>query len=359
MLRIARELPFRASIPTVSTANIAREGFFYVGGHYVGEPGKEVMDGAMYVEVKVPRNIRHPYPIVFVHGGGQTGVDWLQTPDGRPGWAYYFLVKGYLVYIVDTPAQGRSAYVPGVDGPLSAGRTAPELEKIWTDPAELGDWPQAKKDSQWPGSGPNKGKMGDPVFDFFAKMQVSGPGNGVLREKLNQEAGAALLDEIGPAILLGHSNGGPHVWLMADARPKLVKGILAVEPQGPPIEAVYVGTGKSRAWGLTNIPIHYDPPIKDPSELKVVKQDKPEEPDLVPCWRQQEPAHKLVNLESIPVLFVSAEAGYHRLFDHCEAAWLNQAGVKTEFVRLEDVGLRGNDHYMMLEKNSSDIAKSH
>jgi len=41
----------------------------------------------MYVEVMVPHEIQHPYPIVFLHGAGQTGVDYLQTPDGRSGWA--------------------------------------------------------------------------------------------------------------------------------------------------------------------------------------------------------------------------------------------------------------------------------
>jgi len=54
------------SIPTFSTAEIGREGHFYVGGHYVGEPGNETMHGAMYVETWVPKNIRHPYPIVFI-----------------------------------------------------------------------------------------------------------------------------------------------------------------------------------------------------------------------------------------------------------------------------------------------------
>ena len=79
-----------ASIATVPLNNVARHGFFYAGGKYVGElgPGKEsTMGGAMYVEVMVPKQIRSPYPIVFLHGAGQTGVDWLQTPDGRPGWA--------------------------------------------------------------------------------------------------------------------------------------------------------------------------------------------------------------------------------------------------------------------------------
>jgi hypothetical protein len=46
------------SVPTFSTANIAREGHFYVGGKWFGEPGKEYMRGAMYVEVWVPKEIR-------------------------------------------------------------------------------------------------------------------------------------------------------------------------------------------------------------------------------------------------------------------------------------------------------------
>src|SRR3984957_107712 len=83
------------TIRTYSTGDIGSTGFFYVGGQYVGAPGKEVMDGAEYVEVMVPKKIRHPYPIVMFHGAGQTGTDWLQTPDGRAGWAYYFLKQGF------------------------------------------------------------------------------------------------------------------------------------------------------------------------------------------------------------------------------------------------------------------------
>ena len=81
---------------------------FYVGGKYVGAPGKEYMDGAMYVELWVPKQVRQPYPIVMFHGNGQTGAVWQQTPDGRPGWAYYLIDQGYVVYMVDYPARGRS-----------------------------------------------------------------------------------------------------------------------------------------------------------------------------------------------------------------------------------------------------------
>src|ERR1700680_4460549 len=44
-------VPPLTSVPTFSTANIARQGHFYVGGKWVGKPGEEVMRGAMYVEL--------------------------------------------------------------------------------------------------------------------------------------------------------------------------------------------------------------------------------------------------------------------------------------------------------------------
>ena len=39
----------------------------------------------MYVEYMIPAQVRHPFPVVLVHGGGGQGTDWLGTPDGRPG----------------------------------------------------------------------------------------------------------------------------------------------------------------------------------------------------------------------------------------------------------------------------------
>ncbi len=55
------------------------------------------------------------------------------------------------------------------------------------------------------------------------------------------------------------------------------------------------------------------------------------------------------------VLAISGNGTYHRVFDACIPKWLNQAGVKTDFVRLEDVGINGNGHMMMLELNSDEI----
>jgi len=356
-------VPPLTSVPTFSTENIARQGHFYVGGKWVGQPGQEVMRGAMYVETWVPKKIRYKYPIVFVQsGGGETNVALLQTPDGRPGWAYDFVNRGYTVYMMDLPARGRSAFVPGVDGDLAPPRSGPLMEEVWSGArppsTPKSSWPQATKHTQWPGDGPNKGKMGDPVFDYFAKTDSQSP-TGKDMERLSADDIVALVDLIHePVILLLHSGVSPSGWLVADARPKLVKGIIAAEPVAPPIENAERGaTGPGRVWGLTNVPITYDPAIKSASELQTVREDKADAPDLIPCVIQKEPAHKLINLEGIPVLNVSGEASYHRPYAHCVAKWLNQAGVKTTFVNLEDVGIRGNGHQFMSEKNSAEISK--
>ena len=49
----------------------------------------------MYVEYMIPAQVRHPFPVVLVHGGGGQGTDWMGTPDGRPGW-FQYLVAGRL-----------------------------------------------------------------------------------------------------------------------------------------------------------------------------------------------------------------------------------------------------------------------
>jgi len=351
-----------ASIPTFSTEDLARTGFFYAGGDYLGELSKKTMGGDAYVEVWVPKQVRHPYPIVYVHGAGQTATDWEQTPDGRSGWAYYFAKQGYVQYMVDSPARGRSPYVPDHDGDLNI-RTAPNLEEIFTASAKKGNFPRAHLHSQFPGTG----MMGDPIFDNFAKTQVQflGGGGPVGQDELTHRALVALLDAINsPVILLTHSQGGTPGWLAAVSRPNLVKGIVTIEPAAPPIRGVntatlaYTNGPGGLSWGVSATPITYDPPIKDSAELQPILEGKSEAPgDEVPCYVQKEPAHKLINLEKIPVVYLSAEGGYHREYDPCLAKWLNQAGVKTQFVRLEDVGIRGNGHEMMLEKNSDEIAK--
>jgi pimeloyl-ACP methyl ester carboxylesterase len=352
---IARAEPPKLPVPAVDQSAVAKRGYFYVGGKYVGEPGKEIMQGQVYVEVLAPKDARRLYPLVLIHGAGQTATNWMGTPDGRKGWAEYFVEQGYVVYMIDQPMRGRSAWHPG-DGPTRM-FTAANEEFQFTAIASAGTWPQAKKHTQWPSEGPGAGKKGDPVFDAFYATQVETVISNEATQQRNQDAGAALLDKIGPAIVLTHSQSGAFGWLIADARPALVKAIVAIEPSGPPFEATIIGTGKARAWGPTDVPITYDPPVKDPSEIAVVRDAEADGPDLFVCWMQKAPARQLINLKNVPVMIMAAEASYHQAYDHCTAKYLNQAGVKTEYIRLQDKGVHGNGHMVMIEKNNLEVAR--
>jgi pimeloyl-ACP methyl ester carboxylesterase len=329
--------------------------YFYIGGHYTGPAGTQVMTGQMYVEVLRPQRVTRKYPLLFFHGASQTATNWMGTPDGRPGWADYFLKQGYLVFLVDQPARGRSAYHPSVNGPLTI-FSEEELERRFTASEVGGFWPQAKKHTQWPSDSPNKGRRGDPVFDAFYATQVESLASPVETQTLVQAAGSALLDKIGPAIVVTHSQAGPFGWLLADSRPKAVKGIVAIEPNGPPFHNAVVNEDATRLWGIADIALTYYPPVKASSELAPVHESKADGPDLAVCWKQPDPPRRLPNLAGIPILIVSTESSQHAVYDHCTAKYLTQAGVKNTFLRLEDQGIHGNGHMVMLEKNSMDVA---
>src|SRR6185295_18055106 len=79
-------------------------------------------------------------------------------------------------------------------------------------------------------------------------------------------------------------------------------------------------------------------------------------PGLMRCWLPSGPARRLANLQGIPILIIVSEASYHAPYDRCTSEFLKQAGVKHEFVRLPSLGIRGNGHMMMLEKNNLEIA---
>lgn len=343
-----------ASIPLHDQSAIKSRGYFYVGGNYAGADNQKVMRGQIYVEALVPHRIRKPYPLVLIHGAAQTATNWMGTPDGRKGWAEFFVENGYVVYMIDQPMRGRSAWHPS-DGATRM-FSAQAIESQFTATAELGNWPQAKRHTQWPGEGAGKGKRGDPIFDAFYATQVESLASNADTQTANQQAVAALLDRIGPAVVLTHSQAGPFGWLIADARPQLVKGIVAVEPSGPPFENAVNATGKARPWGLTDAPMTYAPALAKPDDLQLEKEAA-SAPDLVGCWMQRAPARQLPNLQHIPVMVMAAEASYHAVYDHCTAKYLSQAGVPTEFIRLEDKGIRGNGHMVMIEKNNLEIAR--
>jgi pimeloyl-ACP methyl ester carboxylesterase len=353
-----------AALPAFARAaeaplSIAKEGYLFAGGKYYSVAGKDVMAGQIYAEYQIPARQTHPFPIVMVHGAIQTGTNFEGTPDGREGWAQYFLRRGYAVYVIDQPGRARASYQSAIDGP-QRGPDLLDTERRFTAPQNFDLWPQAHLHTQWPGTG----MKGDPVFDQFFASQVPFAPDRVIAQTQNRDALAALLEKIGPAIVMTHSQSGAYGWLIADARPDLVKALIQVEPSGPPVREVdavgapdYLRDGaETRPWGLTAIPLHYAPEAKDASELAFVEEAEPQGPGLARCWTQKAPARQLPNLQKMPILVVDGEASFHAPYEECTIGYLKQAGVDATWMDLGRRGIHGNGHMMMLEKNSDQIA---
>ena len=340
--------------------SIKRQGYLFAGGKYSTVNDRRVLSGHLYAEFQIPSRQTHPWPIVMVHGGSQSGTNFTGTPDGREGWSQFFLRQGYAVYVVDQPGRGRAAYEADVYGkaaPLNPDTT----QQRFVAPERYNLWPQARLHTQWPG----RGVPGDPLFDQFFASQLPSIADFLEQQQLNRDALIALLDKIGPAILLTHSQSGAFGWPVADARPNLVKAIVAVEPNGPPFYAIE-NTGApnwfrdaammTNQWGITAIPLTYSPAAASPADLAPIREEKPDAPDLVRCWLQKSPARTLPNLTKLPILVITSEASYHAAYDHCTVKYLQQAGVRPTWIKLADVGIHGNGHMMMLENNNMEIA---
>jgi pimeloyl-ACP methyl ester carboxylesterase len=338
---------------------LAKNGSFYVGGKMTEIDGRALMSGHMYVEYMIPARKTRPYPIIFVHGGLRTGTNFTGTFDGKEGWAQYFVRQGYAVYVVDQVGRGRSPIIEKAYGPARMGDVR-GVQKRYAQEEKYNLWPQARLHAAWPGGG----EMESDWVKQLSASQAVEIESFHTQQELNRDALVALVDKIGPSIILGHSQAGAFLWPVADARPKMIKAILGIEPNGPPVRAVdFIGAPDwfkygevALSYGVTDVPIAYTPPIKDASELKFVQQEKADGEGLVRCFEQAAPARQLTNLRDIPILVLVSEASYHAPYDHCTVKYLQQAGAKPSFIKLADLGIKGDSHVLMLEKNSKDIA---
>src|SRR4051812_6608720 len=118
MLAVAIALAACGLMPAGSAAafDVSEIGSFHVGGRLVtleglpvrelfytssaGTPLKVDPNGdyqveQMYVQYVKLAQPKARYPLLMVHGGGMTGVNWETTPDGRPGFQMYFLQHGH------------------------------------------------------------------------------------------------------------------------------------------------------------------------------------------------------------------------------------------------------------------------
>src|SRR5436309_6685445 len=122
------------SAPTAQpTLDLAEWSYFFVGVERAELARATYVNGKqMYVEYFIPAQVKHPYPMVLVHGGGGQGLDWMGTPDGRRGWTQILLEEGYKVYVVDRPGHGRSPYHPDLHGGWPGAQTLESISGLFT-----------------------------------------------------------------------------------------------------------------------------------------------------------------------------------------------------------------------------------
>lgn len=292
---------------------IAEQGHFFTGlREHTGAAGTSVY--GTHVEYQTPPSVRDN--LVLVHGGGGQALDMLTTPDGRPGWATIFLRAGFAVYTVDRPGLGRSPYHPDIYGPYAAPAAYESFVASFAAPSR----PGLPEHTQWPGSGDRC----DPALATFLAWQEPFPPDNVAAHEDMRWGAVGLLDRIGPSVLLTHSFGGGFGWLALSERRSLVKALVAIEPAGPPFVAHPVLGDFT--YGLTPVPLSFGP---GPDQVK---------------------------LGGVPIAVVSAECSGFEPACQLTAEYLRDCGADVTQMRLGDLGIHGNGHAMMLEKNNVEVA---
>ena len=309
---------------TTAPARTVRRGHFWIPGERVGQGGSTCQRGPMYVEWEAPATVTRPYPIVLMHGGGFQGTEWFDTPDGRPGWAQRLVEAGYAVLVVDRPGHGRSPFHIQTLGAMGPAFSYEAGQRIYFpgDDERHTEWPFAVDDAR--------------AMDEFVAGYGPLPADLALAQTLDADRMAALLDRIGPAILVTHSASGPDGWLVADRRPALVKAIAAIEPMGPPFADI-PNIGPMR-WGPTAAPLRFDPHVADAEAVRHAPPGSLRLPSLV----------------GMPILIVTAEASAFAAASPPTADFLNAVGASAELLHLPDHGVHGNGHGLTYEKNSDE-----
>jgi pimeloyl-ACP methyl ester carboxylesterase len=312
-----------AATPAAADYLVREVGSFHIGGHtetLSGLPSKEIVFspgappikvdpngefevGQMYVQFVKLANPRSKLPLLLWHGGGLSGVTWETKPDGRPGWQQFFLNAGYDVYVSDAVERGRASWAryPEIfksEPFFRPKKEAWELFRIGPS-YEVGGKREAFEGEQFP----------IEAFDQFAKQGIP---RWATNDAATQDAYDALVQKVCPCIIIVHSQGGNFGLTAALHAPDKVKALIALEPSGAP-----------------------DPTKVDAAAVKGV-------PHLI-VWGDF--------LDRVPVwskLVVNPKKW---------AEAITAAGGKVDTFELPKMGIKGNTHMMMMDRNSDDIAR--
>ncbi len=191
---------------------------FTRSARYTYDPRGHFAVEQAYVQYYVPANRNEAPPIVLVHGGGMHGGTWETTPDGRPGWVNLLVDQGYEVHVLDNVERGRSGFAPGLWEGAPLLRSQEEAWNLF----RIGPPEGFATRTPFPGS-----LFPIKAFDAFARMFVP---RWLTTTHLHVDALVALLEQIGLAIVICHSQGGEIALDAARRIPGCFAGLIGIEP---------------------------------------------------------------------------------------------------------------------------------
>ncbi len=301
---------------------LSEQGSFFVGGETKSVPNAppnnepaDVTINQMYVQFQKPVNPAQHVPVVMVHGCCLSSKTWETTPDGRMGWSEYFVRKNRSVYLADQVSRARSGFDASIINSVKAGTTPPsQLPNVlmashqtsWTLFRFGPTFNTAFPDEQFPVAAADE-LYKQMIPDVNALLPTPNP---------TYKNMAALAVQLKGAVLIGHSESGFFPEEAALVDPTGVKGIVSIEMAC-----------------TTNM---------TPQQLGVMAKI----PILVMFGD---------HLDGVQGRFATI---WTNNFDTCQkfVQQVNAAGGDAQLMHLPKLGIKGNSHMLMQDKNNLQLA---
>jgi hypothetical protein len=266
------------------------------------------------VQYQIPVSGSRHVPVVMVHGCCLSSKTWETTPDGRMGWNEYFVRKDRPVYLADQVSRARSGFDPSTFNAVKAGTLPPsELPNV-LDASHQAAWSIFRFGPTYGTAFPDEQFPMQAVDELYKQMIPDL--NAVLpMPNPTWTNMAALAVKLKGAILIGQSESGffPEQAALIDAAG--VKGIVSIE---------------------------------------------------MPCVTTLK-AEELSKLAKIPLLVMFGDHlgdiqgpfnFWPGAFDSCNTfvKQVNDAGGDAQMMSLPKMGIKGNSHMLMQDKNNLQLA---
>jgi len=316
---------FAASAQLSGPLTLKAQGSFFVGGEtktlslpaYGPLPAQrgDITVNQMYVQYQIPLQGARHVPVVMVHGCCLSSKTWETTPDGRIGWSEYFVRKQRSVYLADQVSRARSGFDPSTFGEVRTGKAPPaQLPSILNATHQFA-WTVFRFGPKFGEAFPDEQFPLQAVDELYKQMIPD------LNALLPRDANptwtqmAALGAQLHGAVLIGHSESGffPERAALIDASG--IRGAITIETQ------CETGLTAAQLATLAKIPTL----IMFGDHLEAVT-DGPR------FWK---PA-----------------------FDSCNTfiEQLKKTGGDAQMMYLPALGIKGNSHMLMQDKNSNQLA---